>query len=246
MSDQPEGFEPFPVTPWSLVARAGQDSSGAVRDALATLLARYLPALRAHLVLHRRLPADLADDLLQSFISHKVLEQRLIARSDRTRGRFRSFLLTALDHFVIDQIRSHKARGGAPLQLGELEDLDLANDQHEPSAEFDAAWAREVVAEAVRRMRSECDRSRRADVWGVFEHRVLAPSLHGAEPMPYDRLVKDFDLQSAEKASNVLMTAKRMFARALRSVLAESAEDEQEIEQDLGDLKRVLARGGAA
>lgn len=240
----PESAEPsqtFPVTPWSLVMRAGADSTLSVREALGTLLHRYLPALRAHLVLHRRIPADLADDLLQSFVSRKVLEQNLIARSDRTRGRFRSFILKALDHYVIDQLREQKARGGTQPLLSELENFDPQDEAPQPSAEFDAAWAREVVAEAVRRMRWECEKSQRADVWGVFEHRVLAPSLHGSQPVSYDKLVRDFDLQSPERASNVLMTAKRMFARALRGVLSESAEDDQEIEQDLRDLKQILA-----
>jgi len=238
----------FPMTPWSLVARAGTGAtSDAMRDALGILLQRYLPALRAHLVLHRRIEPHQADDLLQSFVSRKVLEQRLIARSDRTRGRFRSFLLKALDHYVIDQLRQQKARGGAraPAQLDEMQELELADDDADaqPSQAFDRAWAKEVVAEAVRRTRAECERSGRADLWGVFEHRVLAPSLHGAEPVPYEKLVSDYKLDSPQQASNVLMTAKRMFARALRGVIAESAEDDAEIEGDLKDLKQILAQG---
>jgi DNA-directed RNA polymerase specialized sigma24 family protein len=250
MSGEPGGpGDAFPMTPWSLVARAATDgtegAAATMREALGTLLQRYLPALRAHLILHRRIAPDLADDLLQSFVSRKVLEQRLIARSDRTRGRFRSFLLKALDHYVIDQLRQQKSRGGAPSQLDEMQELDLADDDAEaqPSQAFDRAWAKEVVAEAVRRMRAECQRTSRPDVWGVFEHRVLAPSLHGAEPLPYEQLVKTYALDSPAQASNVLMTAKRTFARMLRGVIAESAEDDAEIEQDLRDLKQILASG---
>ena len=230
-------------------ARAGTDAAAeTMREALGILLQRYLPALRAHLILHRRIEPDRADDLLQSFVSRKVLEQRLIARSDRTRGRFRSFLLKALDHYVIDQIRQQKSRGGAhvPAQLDDLQELDLADDAEvEPSQAFDRAWAKEVVAEAVRRMRLECERTQRPDLWGVFEHRVLAPSLHGAEPLPYERLVQEYKLDSPAQASNVLMTAKRTFARTLRGVIAESAEDDAELEQDLKDLKQILASGVA-
>lgn len=240
-AQEPEQDHRFPVTPWSLVAQAGQTNAGAMRDALGTLLQRYLPALRAHLLHHRRLPADLADDLLQSFVSRKVLEQRLIARSDRNRGRFRSFLLKALNNHVIDQLRETRAKHGAARQLEHLDEAELASDD-QPSAAFDRAWAKEVVAEAVRRMRIECDASGRADVWGVFEHRILAPTLHGAQPTPYDQLIGQLKLQSAEQASNVLITAKRTFARNLRGVLSESAEDDAEIEQDLRDLKGILAQ----
>jgi RNA polymerase sigma-70 factor (ECF subfamily) len=237
-----EELHAFPVTPWSLVMRAGEGGTIAVREALGTLLTRYLPALRAHLVLHRRIRPDVADDLLQNFVSRKVLEQKLIARSDRTRGRFRSFLLKSLDYYVIDQLREQQVRGGTPAVLSELEGFDPALED-QPSAEFDRVWAREVVAEGVRRMRWECEKSNRPDLWGMFEHRVLAPSLDGAALSSYDKLVKDFDLRDPAQASNILMTAKRMFARILRGVLSESAEDDAEIEADLRDLKRVLAQG---
>jgi hypothetical protein len=60
---------PFPVTRWSLIARAGANADSTTRQALDELLRRYLPALKTHLVLSRRLDADRADDLLQSFVA---------------------------------------------------------------------------------------------------------------------------------------------------------------------------------
>ncbi|HEV2687165.1 MAG TPA: hypothetical protein VGV35_01385, partial [Bryobacteraceae bacterium] len=74
MSDQ--AFQ-FPTTQWSGVERAGHPNTLG-RLALGELLARYLAPLRAHLVLHKRLPPEVADDLLQSFISDRVLEQELV------------------------------------------------------------------------------------------------------------------------------------------------------------------------
>ena len=77
---------------------------------------------------------------------------------------------------------------------------------------------------------------------GVAEQRVLAPAMHGTQPAPYDKLIEQFDLRSPTQASNVLMTAKRMFARVLRGVISESAEDERELEEDLRDLRKVLGQ----
>src|SRR4051812_38640775 len=102
MSDgRPEGLATasgFPMTQWSLVARAGQPPAEA-RAALDVLLRRYAPALRAHLLLDRRMSGDRskAEDVLQGFVADKVLERNLIALADRERGRFRTFLLAALD-----------------------------------------------------------------------------------------------------------------------------------------------------
>src|ERR1700677_2779450 len=85
-------FRPFPVTRWSLVVRAADTDAGIKRIALTELLEKYLPALRSYLRLSKRLDADRADDLLQSFLASKVLDEDLIERADQRRGKFRTFL----------------------------------------------------------------------------------------------------------------------------------------------------------
>ena len=92
------GEASFPSTDWSEVEEAGGGSGPAAREALGELLVRYLPALRAHLVRRLRFTPDEAEDLLQGFIADKVVERGLVARADRRRGRFRTFLLAALEN----------------------------------------------------------------------------------------------------------------------------------------------------
>jgi len=108
---------------------------------------------------------------------------------------------------------------------------------------FDLEWAKQAVDLAVQRMRRQCQAGGRQDVWGVFEARVLGPTLHDAEPVPYDRLVRQFGFASPEQAVSLLTTGKRMFSRNLREVVAEYADDEQETEDELRRLKRILAGG---
>src|SRR5690349_5943762 len=68
----------FPETQWSLVGlAAGPDGDQRQREALATLLRRYLPALRAQLVAARQFANDAIDDLLQGFVADKVIAQQL-------------------------------------------------------------------------------------------------------------------------------------------------------------------------
>ena len=108
--DALQGFARFPTTRWSLVDRAGREGSEAERQALGQLLTRYLPALRSHLIHSKRLqPAD-ADDVLQDFVAGKVLERDLIAKANVQLGKFRTFLLTALDRFLLNRIRNGKAK----------------------------------------------------------------------------------------------------------------------------------------
>jgi len=241
-------FRSFPTTHWSLVDGAGRGDDDSKRRALGELLVRYLPALRAHLVLRKRLNRDLAEEMLHDFLATKVVEKELVGRADPGRGKFRTFLLTALDRFVANQMRDAAAKKRRP-QDGRIVDIDeqthgLELDE-EPHQAYDLAWARRVIAESLDRMRSECHASGRPDIWGVFDRRVLGPMLDGAEPMPYEDLVARFALRSPAQASNVLITGKRMFERSLRGVVGEYAADEQEVDEEITELRQILARGGA-
>lgn len=245
----PEANSPkrFPTTRWSLVAQAGLEDPENRREALDHLLSRYWPALHAHLVGDKRLPSEEAEDVLQEFIVGKILEKELIGQARQDLGKFRTFLLAALDRFVIDQFRRRNAKkhspdGGAAMVLDLGDHAGRLPASPAPCDAFDTAWARGVLAETIDRMREECEASERLDLWGVFECRILGPILEGAEPVDYDVLVKRFHLQSPSQASNVLMTAKRMFSRVLRGVVAEYSQDSENIEAEIRDLREILGR----
>src|SRR5579884_544814 len=95
----------FPSTHWTLIARAARGPGKASRAAMGELLARYLRPLETYLVRSRGLSRADAEDLVQSFIANRVLEKNLLASADRCRGRFRTFLLAALNRFVADEFR---------------------------------------------------------------------------------------------------------------------------------------------
>jgi RNA polymerase sigma-70 factor (ECF subfamily) len=234
----------FPTTRWSLVDRAGDRGSGAAGEALDQLLGCYLPALQAHLVRGKGLSPEDADDVVQEFITRKVLQRDLLARADQEVGKFRTFLLAALDRFVANWHRDRGAKKRAVEAAGPLGDRAEALPGGAENDVFDLAWARQVIAETLQRMRAECGNGGRPEVFTVFEGRVLGPILDGAEPVDYDELVRQCGFASASQASNVLVTAKRMFARTLRGVVGEYAGDAAEIEAELDELHRVLARGG--
>lgn len=203
-----------------------------------------MPALRTFLILDRGLTPDRADDVLQSFVVSKVLEQAVLGRPDPTQGKFRTFLLATLKHFVIDlgraeQLRDRAPGTGAAVRLDEAPELPA--DEPSPSERFDVAWAREVIGAAVALMKVECDTGGRPEIWGVFEGRVLRPALEGTAPADYGELVRRFGLRTPRQASNVLVTGKRLFARALRSVVSEYAQGNA-IDDEVNDLKAIAAR----
>jgi hypothetical protein len=243
-SQQPPSSS-FPLTRWSLIGRAAQISPGdpRTRAALNELVSRYLPALRAHLVLTRRMQPDDADELLQDFLASKVLEQGLFGRANQSLGRFRTFLLAALGNFLVDSVRAAQAKKrAAEKQAIPIDDQrdSLPDSADDPSAAFQSEWARQVIRRALTLMHQQCASENRQDLWRVFEARVLSPTLEGSEPIDYARLMNELGFDSTQQASNALITAKRMFQRSLRDAIAEYAADDQ-IEQELKDLKALLA-----
>jgi hypothetical protein len=68
--------------------------------------------------------------------------------------------------------------------------------------------------------------------------------LRQGEPVPLAELVRRFGV-SADQASNLLATAKRMFARNLRQVVGEYAEGDEDVEDEIRTLRGILARAGA-
>jgi len=249
LSERPsETFQPFPTTHWSQVARAGDESGTAQRRALGQLLFRYLPALRAYLVRNMKVPPDRAEDLLQGFVSDKILEKRLVARADEERGKFRTFLLTALRNYVLNVIEREGRKKRSPGRLVSLDPGGCVDQRmwgERPSDVFDVAWAKEVVAETVRGMEEHCRRSGRQDVWRVFESRLLAPSLDGVPPTPYEDLVAALGLRSPSEAANLLVTGKRMFQRMLRRTVGEYVKDKSGIEAEIEDLIEILSHASA-
>lgn len=235
----------FPPTNWSEVRRAAHPSQVWGEEALAALLSRYRPALKAHLMFAKRFSPEHAEDLLHDFIADKVLRHSLLAGSDSGRGRFRTYLLTALDRYAVSAYRRDAAQKRAPEGgFVELEDFDVPVGSAEQSSAGDVEWARQVIAEALQRAQIECEATGRANSWSMFEARVVGPLLHGEPPPIYEKLVEQLGFQSPLQASNALTTAKRIFSRTLREVVAEYVESEEAVETELHELRAILSQTG--
>lgn len=223
------------------MARAGHEPAEDRNKALSRLLERYRPPLRSHLICRKRLETERADDLLQSFIARQVLARELCALADRQRGRFRTFVLTALDRFVFNELRNERVRqrhlqsSGCEGSLSQIAD---SCDRHDA---FDIEWARVVLAQALRRMRQECRGLGRATIWAIFRARILRPIFTDRQPESYDRLVHRLGFASPSQASNALITSKRMFVRTLRAVVGEYEMGEADVDAELADLREILS-----
>jgi len=237
----------FPTTEWNLVGETGGADSGIDQATLGRVLTRYLPVLREHLIRRFLVNEDAASDLLQSFVLKKVIEKELLTKADRQRGKFRTFLLNSLDNFVIQEHRRSQAAKRPPAELAVTWD-EVSECQVEALANtsdhvFDYAWARQVLSLALERMKSQCEAAGQPALWGVFYGRLLGPLLEEVAPLPHEQLAVTYKLPSAAYAANLLVAARRMFGRVLRSVVAEYTAEGEDIEAELHYLKSALFRG---
>ncbi len=248
MNTKPQMDRRFPPTHWSLVGRAADRHTDAGFNALGELIQTYRAALVAHLIRARQFPALQAEDIVQAFITDKLLLGDLLATSDRTRGRFRNYILTALDRFAISQIRRDQAQRRLPeggvVSLDNLQELAETADLPPPGTAFDVAWAQVVIDETLRQVRERCQATGRAGHWDLFYDRVVNPILHQAPPRPYDVIARSMGFPSPVQAANALITVKRMFERTMRRVIRAYVATENAVDEELKDLMRIVSEAG--
>lgn len=229
----------FPDTRWSLLGLCRKDVTGA-RNALEEVLLLYRPALRLHLLSRWRLNQEAAEDLLQGFIADKILQGRILERVQRERGRFRSYIRCALNNYVRSYLERTCRHPWFPLSDEENVKNGLAEDNPTSDA-FSVSWAREVLGKALDRMEEECTKSSRPDLWGMSKARILC-ELVGEAPTPYGELVLRYRLESPSQASNLVITAKRMYQRHLRAIIETYSSD---VDDEIADLFKILSCASA-
>jgi len=151
----------FMTTRWSDVLRAGGRGTAGSAEALETLCRAYWPPLYAFVRRDGHSPHD-AKDIVQAFLAH-LLCRNDFANVSPDKGRFRSFLLMALKHFLASRTRTRTAqkRGGyrpaVSIHIDNAEIIcepELA-DTLTPDKAFDRRWARTILARALERLRGE-------------------------------------------------------------------------------------------
>jgi RNA polymerase sigma factor (sigma-70 family) len=154
----------FPTTRWTLVLSARQGSEETRRAALETLLSTYWRPVYVYLR-RKGLPPEAAEDAVQGLFL-RLLEQDAIGRLDPERGRFRSYLLTSVENYLVNLHERDSAlkRGGGD-KVVSLETVDVERDlpsaPEDPGRAFDREWALAVMERSVARLEGEYRDGRR-------------------------------------------------------------------------------------
>ena len=220
----------FPTTRWSVVLGAAQGSE-APRRALHELCAAYWRPLYAFVRRDGMSPAD-AEDAVQGFLS-SLLASDAMAGVDRERGRFRSYLLGALRHFLANERARAGAqrRGGgqAPLPLtldGDEAEVEIPDDRT-PEGAYAYAWAMAILGRTRKRLGQRYAAEGRA---ALFE--TLEPFLLDGDTPRYREVAAHLSMTEAHArvAVHRLRTA---FGAALREEVADTVPSAAEIDDEL-------------
>jgi RNA polymerase sigma factor (sigma-70 family) len=228
----------FQTTHWSMVTGVAENPV-----LLEQLLQCYWGPIYAF-VRRSGYSREAAADLTQEFIAQVVLERELILRADPERGRFRTFLKSALRNFLVDQHRRARAKGRGPVgvvQLGGdvLEKVEPCNDDA-PDDAFDRQWAATILTVTLERLAANCRTSGQERHWAAFERAVIRPALGQAQAPLLEQLAQEMDLASASQVSSMIQTVRRKFRRMLSDVVAETVQEPGQAEEEMGNLRTFL------
>jgi DNA-directed RNA polymerase specialized sigma24 family protein len=157
------GANRFLTTRWSVVLVSAQSQAPGSKGAFADLCKLYWYPLYAF-IRHRGHSPEDAEDLVQGFFLHLV-EHRTLSRVDRSKGKFRSFLLASLQKYLSDEAdRARCLKRGGGAEFVHL-DQEGAEDRYQfepvdtlsPEKIFDARWAMALIGEALNRLDREYD-----------------------------------------------------------------------------------------
>jgi len=165
----------FATTHWSAVLAAGDASSPRAQAALEALCRAYWYPLYAY-VRRKGYAADDAQDLTQEFFA-RLLARNYLNVADRNKGKFRSYLLGSLEHFLARQwTKAHAQKRGGGQAVLSLDQTDAENryllePTHEltPEKIFDRRWATTLLDHAMARLREECAANHKGDLFAKVE-----------------------------------------------------------------------------
>lgn len=230
----------FATTRWSLVASAGQASAQGSREALAALCEAYWYPLYAYVRRKGLQPAE-AQDVTQAFFT-ELLEKERIQLADQQRGKFRSFLLAALNHFLANRWRAAQAqkRGGGQAILSLDFHAGESRYDCEPAYDltaeriFERRWAMTLLDNALTRLREEHVRGGKSE---LFE--LLKGHLGLGDSAPYRELAERLGMtEGAVKVAAHRL--RRRCAEILREEIAQTVSDPAEIDDELRALFSVV------
>jgi len=238
----------FGATHWTAIESIASKDDASNRALVGDFLKAYWKPVYCYLR-HKGYNSEKAKDLTQGFFHEVVLGRELIQRADRTKGRFRTLLLRALDRYLVSVHRKETARKRIPQnRLISLEDsnygeLPEAAGNLDSDEVFHYTWVCELLDRMLEDVENECRRNGMEVHWDMFNDRVLHPILASGEALGLEELCRKYGIEKTTMVSSMIFAVKRRFQAAAKRLLRQSVASEQEIDEEMLELMKFLAKG---
>jgi RNA polymerase sigma factor (sigma-70 family) len=230
----------FLTTQWELVVAASTEGSAEANAALEELYRLYCYPVYAFIRRRGHGRQD-AQDLTQDFFVHLV-EKGTLNRADRQRGKFRNFLLGALDYFLAhaaERARAGKRGGGCQLVFLDDEAAEHSYQLTAPeglTAEkiFDARWASAIVETAFARLRGELELQNRGPLFEAIKGFLI-----GQEDTSYQQVADTLNM-TLGALKTIIHRLRTRFRILLREEVARAVADAADVDEELRYLRFAL------
>jgi RNA polymerase sigma-70 factor (ECF subfamily) len=237
----------FATTHWSVVLNAGQAASPQAITALEQLCRTYWYPLYAFVRRKGHSPHD-AQDLTQAFFA-RLLEKNYLAQADRERGRFRTFLLAALTHFLADEWdKAQRLKRGGGREIVSFDAVSAEERyQMEPLEHLDAAklyerrWVTTLFEKVLARLEQEFRDSGKGKLFDQLKGSLLAEQ---AGPS-YGELSAPLGL-TEDAVKQAVHRMRRRYRELFREEIAQTVAGPREVEDELRHIFAVLSGGREA
>jgi len=237
-----EGRTAFTTTHWSVVLAASESGKGSQHAALESLCSTYWYPLYTF-VRRRGYEVHEAQDLTQEFFA-RLLQKDFLSEVDPRKGRFRSFLLAALEHFLANEWRrAHAQKRGGNVAFISLDD-ESTEEQYRQAAQsnlsaqqlFEQQWATTLLKQVLARL---CQEYQAAGKGALFEH--LKVFLTGEkQAVSYAQLA--ITLLTTEPALKMAVSRMRQrYGILLRAEIANTVSKAEEVDEELHALFAALS-----
>lgn len=222
---------------------AGRTDSPDALKALEWLCESYWYPLYAF-IRRRGYDSHAAEDLTQDFFAH-LFKQDALKNLDRERGRFRSFLLAAVNHFIINDWKKRQAQkrnGDTPViswnesLARKLYDQEPADDAT-PDKLFERSWACILMQQVLQRLQQEYEAEGKPEIFIQLE-----PHLTDEPPARFyaEAAVR---LNTTEGALKTAMhRLRRRFGELLRRQIARTVTSPDQVEEEIRSLFAAISR----
>ncbi len=236
----------FRTTHWTQIKKVKTLNIEHQREIINGLIRQYWKPIYCYLRF-KGYGNESAKDLTQDFFHKIVLGKHLIEQADQEKGKFRTFLLKALDNYRISVKRAENAIKRHPHKpLACLEDINeaalpIASKQMRPDEAFTYVWASVLLDQVINEVKQDCLSDDKKKHWQIFYARILEPIINGGKAPSIPELCKRYNIENQTQASNMIVTVKRRFQKALSARIRQHVSSDEDVEQEIRDIMKILS-----